>query len=129
MRKPRRPSLSALLAAGLLLQGCAVMHFRDSRTEGREGPVNKAWHHNAVFSLMEFSPPLHLDSLCPGGWSRVTSKDTFLTALAGLTDDVATGVLFPIGLDAWDPQMVQWTCRENAAAADSLVSGVVPSFR
>lgn len=128
MKGTRRPFLPALLAAGLLLQGCATMHFRDSRTAGKEGPVRRAWHHNAVFALMEYSPPLHLDALCPGGWSRVTSKDTFLTVLAGMVDDMATGLLFPVGLDAWDPQMVLWTCLEDAAA-DSLVAGTPPPDR
>jgi hypothetical protein len=123
-----KAALLVLLAAGILLQGCAVMHFRDSRTKGPEGPVQQAWHHNAVFSLMEFTPPLHLDALCPGGWSRITTQDTFLTVLAGLADDAATGFLFPIGIDAWDPQVVRWTCLD-AAAADSLVAGAAPSAR
>ena len=40
----------------------------------------------------------------------ITTKETFVTGLAGQADNAATGLLVPGGIDVWDPQMVEYTC-------------------
>lgn len=97
--------------AGLCFAGCSVMHFKNGDVKN-EGPVQEKWHHNAAFSLMELSPVLNLSALCPEKtWSMITTKETFLTVLAGSADEVVTGALLHgVGIDLWDPQAIEWYC-------------------
>jgi hypothetical protein len=104
-------SFVSAAAAALLFVGCSVMHFQNGPVEPAGRYVEK-WHHNLAYSLYEVSPPLDMRALCPeGDWSKVTTKRTFITVLAGGIDDALTSVILPpSGIDIWDPQMVEYTC-------------------
>ena len=94
------------LAAGLLLSGCSVMHFKNGSVE-KSGAAMEKWHHNVAYSLYELSGPLDAKTLCSqtGTWSMITTKETLITGLAGsAVNTVAYGV------NIWDPQMVEYTC-------------------
>lgn len=94
------------LTTGLLLSGCSVMHFKNGPVEKSGAPMEK-WHHNVAYSLYELSGPLDAKTLCSqtGNWSMITTKETFVTGLAGsAVNTVAYGV------NIWDPQMVEYTC-------------------
>lgn len=103
--------LWAAALAGYCLAGCSVMHFKNGDVKS-EGPVLEKWHHNVAFSLMELSPVLDLSTLCPDKkWSMITTKETFLTGLAGTADEALTGALLHgAGINLWDPQMIEWKC-------------------
>ncbi|HKP97333.1 MAG TPA: hypothetical protein VJ385_16420 [Fibrobacteria bacterium] len=105
----RNMLLTAL--AGLCFAGCSVMHFKNGDVKN-EGHVQEKWHHNAAFSLMELSPVLNLSALCPEkNWSMITTKETFLTGLAGSADEAVTGALLHgAGIDLWNPQAIEWYC-------------------
>jgi hypothetical protein len=106
-----KTSLATLAGAALLLCGCSVMHFQNGAVEPEGRPV-ESWHHNVAFSLLEISPALNMKSLCKDGkWSMITTKETFITGLAGSADDIVTaGALKGNGIDVWDPQMVEYSC-------------------
>jgi hypothetical protein len=108
-----RKSLLSLAVSGLLLSGCSVMHFRNGDVESESRPMEK-WHHNVAYSLMEISPVINLGALCDDtAWSVVTTKETFVTGLAGSIDGIVTGPFTAgVGVDVWDPQMVEYTCAE-----------------
>lgn len=103
---------------GLCLGGCSVMNFRNGEVKG-EGPRMEKWHHNAAYSLMELSPVVEMGSLCKDKeWSVVTTKETFLTGLAGGADDAVTaGLLNGGSVDLWNPQMIEWECGAAKASA------------
>lgn len=109
------------LLAGLCFTGCSVMHFKNGDVKS-EGHVQEKWHHNAAYSLWEVSPVVNIGSLCPEKeWSMVTTKDTFLTGLAGSADEVLTSaVLKGFSVDLWDPQLIEWNC--GGAKAGGSVS-------
>jgi len=101
------------LTAGLLLSGCSVMHFKNGSVE-KSGASMEKWHHNVAYSLYELGGPLNAASLCPEtkNWSMITTKETFITGLAGGADDAVTAGLLrgAGGINIWDPQMVEYTC-------------------
>jgi hypothetical protein len=106
--------LASCAVATLILTGCSVMHFQNGQVEPA-GRLHEQWHHNVAYSLYEVSKPLDMKALCPengGKWSMVTTKETFITGLAGQADDVITAGLLKGagGVDLWDPQMVEYTC-------------------
>ena len=103
--------LAALAGFCFASTGCSVMHFRNGDVKA-EGPVMEKWHHNAAYSLMELSPVVDMGGLCKDKeWSMVTTKETFLTAIAGGADDAVTaGLLNGAAVDLWDPQMIEWQC-------------------
>ncbi len=109
--------LSALLA-GFCLTGCSVMHFKNGQVKSA-GPVQEKWHHNGIYSLVEFSPVINMNTLCQEKtWSMITTKQTFVTGLVGSVDDVATSVLLPYGgIDLWDPQVIEWSCGAGKSAS------------
>lgn len=91
----------ATLAFAAVLCGCSVMHFQNGPVEPRDRTVD-TWHHNVALSLYEISPPLNMTTLCAGkNWSMVTTKETVVTALAGM-----------VGGAIWDPQIASYTCGE-----------------
>jgi hypothetical protein len=103
-------TLSSIIGAAVLLCGCSVMHFKNGPVEPASAPVEK-WHHNVALSLVEVSKPLDLQGLCDGSkWSMITTEETFITGLAGVADNIVTGLVLPGGLDIWDPQMVIYSC-------------------
>ena len=103
-------NILSIIAAAALLTGCSVMHFQNGTVEAEGRPVEK-WHHNVAYSLMEVSKPVDLKELCADKkWSMITTKETFVTGLAGSADNALTGILVPGGIDIWDPQMVEYTC-------------------
>jgi hypothetical protein len=104
--------LASLAAAGLILSGCSVMHFQNGAVEPSGRAIEK-WHHNVAFSLMELGAPIDMKKLCPesaGKWSMITTKETFITGLAGGVDNAVTSAFTGVGIDIWDPQMVEYTC-------------------
>lgn len=106
--------LAAVATAGLVLSGCSVMHFQNGAVEPT-GRMHESWHHNVAYSLLEISKPLDMKTLCAdqgGKWSMITTKETFITGLAGQADEALTGALLKSagGIDLWDPQMVEYTC-------------------
>jgi hypothetical protein len=105
--------LASFATAGLILSGCSVMHFQNGSVEP-SGKTIESWHHNVAFSLLEVSKPLDMKTLCAengGKWSMITTKETFVTGLAGSIDDIVTGALLKrTSLDLWDPQMVEYAC-------------------
>jgi len=102
--KALKLNLSALAGAALLLCGCSVMHFKNGDVAAEGRPVER-WHHNVAYSLYEYSEPLDMKTLCSatGKWSDVTTKETFITGLAGSVDAL-------IYVDIWDPQIVEYSC-------------------
>ncbi|GEM_PF-328461 len=105
------------LVFGLLFSGCSVMHFKNGEVESA-GPLHEEWHHNGIFTLVEFSPPVDLAGRCPGrNWSVITTKLSFVTGLVGGIDQAVTGLVIPGGLDLWSPQDVEWYCGEKVAGA------------
>jgi hypothetical protein len=104
--------LISLAAAGLLLTGCSVMHFQNGTVEPNDRPVEK-WHHNVALSLLEVSPVVNIGALCDDKpWSMVTTKETFVTGLAGSVDNIVTSAFAGFGIDIWDPQAVEYSCGE-----------------
>ena len=94
--------LIGLLAALTLLTGCYRLHFNSGDAKGA---AYDSWHHNIAFSLVEVSPPVEANKMCSESkWARITTQDTVVTAIAG-------GVDLFIGIDLWDPQMVQVQCK------------------
>ena len=110
--------LLAATLSGLCFTGCSVMHFKNGDVKSA-GPVQEKWHHNGVLSLMEFSPIINMKTLCPEkSWSMITTKDTFITVLAGSVDDVVTaGVARGAAVDIWNPQAIEWFCGEGQPGA------------
>jgi hypothetical protein len=102
------------MLASLGFTGCSVMHFKNGDVRSA-GHVQERWHHNVAFSLMELSPVINLSALCPEqSWSMITTKETFLTGLAGSVDDAVTGAILRFGsIDLWDPQAIEWYCGEG----------------
>lgn len=100
------PTLAAFFSTG-----CSVMHFRNGDVKS-EGPLMEKWHHNAAYSLMELSPTVDMATHCKDReWSVVTTKETFLTGLAGGADDAVTaGLLKGAAVDLWNPQLIEWQC-------------------
>jgi hypothetical protein len=84
------------------------MHFKNG--DVTPGAAHEEWHHNGIYSLVEFSAPVDLASLCSGSkWAEVTTKVTFLNGLVGSVDNI-----LPIPVDLWSPQDVEWACGEGA---------------
>jgi hypothetical protein len=95
--------LAILLGTAALLSGCSVMHFKNGDVEAEGRPIER-WHHNVAYSLYELSKPVDMKALCDDKqWSMVTTKETFITGLAGSADSF-------IYVDLWDPQMVEYYC-------------------
>ncbi|MDB5105751.1 MAG: hypothetical protein JWP91_3440 [Fibrobacteres bacterium] len=113
----------AATLSGLCLTGCSVMHFKNGDVASA-GHVQEKWHHNGILSLMEFSPVINMKTLCPEkSWSMITTKDTFLTVLAGSVDDVVTaGIARGASVDLWNPQAIEWFC-----GAEKSGSAVAPA--
>lgn len=44
-------------------------------------PQTTEWHHIGIFGLVEFSEPVRLDMICPGGFARVHNEVSFLNGL------------------------------------------------
>jgi hypothetical protein len=87
------------------------------------------WHHNSVFALVEVSDPVDLRQRCSGGWSSVTTEESFLTGfvpavLGGLLSTVTPNPTNTTSDDMqrlanpsaqvvsalWDPEYVEVSC-------------------
>ncbi|MFP4014650.1 MAG: Bor/Iss family lipoprotein [Chitinispirillaceae bacterium] len=89
----------------LLLANCTVMHFENGKATGAGVKVSK-WHHNAIFSLVEASEPISTKEYCgEREWKRVTTKRTVISSIVGAVDQAI------IGIDLWDPQVVDCECE------------------
>jgi hypothetical protein len=106
------------ILSGLLFSGCSVMHFKNGSVEAA-GTPKTAWHHNGIYSLVEFSPILEPKKLCPEkNWSMITTKLTFVTGLVGSVDNIVLGAVLPmVPIDIWSPQDVEWYCATAGSAA------------
>lgn len=108
--KPLQPIRYLIILAALFLAGCGVMHFQNGETASPL-PERSLWRHNVVYSMLELGRPVDMAKLCPGGWSEVTTQLTFVDAVLGYLDNVATFPLISGGLDLWQPQTVKYRCR------------------
>jgi hypothetical protein len=74
--------IPVLLLATLGLSGC----YKIVLTDGGNADLKKnnpAFHHIGVFSLVEFSKPIPVHEMCPGGFSRIDVRENVLTSLIG----------------------------------------------
>ena len=103
----QKPVLLAMIAAlSTLCSGCSTINFDSGRTPTSQ-EKHSEWHHTVAFSLLEASNPVDLHDRCAGkNWSTVTTKRTFLNALAGSIDSIILGV------DVWEPWTVEYVCAE-----------------
>ena len=109
-----KTKLAGLIAAAFFCTNCSVMHFKNGSAPS-DNEVREEWHHNAALSLLELSAPVDLTKRCTEGkWSVVTTKVTFLNALAGSVDEAVTaGLTKGFGINLWDPQTVEWECSHQ----------------
>lgn len=103
---PARITAILVLLASTLAIGC----YQTSITvQGGAGTVpldhDEAWHHGAVYGLVDFSSPHDLDKICPGGTVSLYSETTFVQGLVH-------GITFGL----YNPQSVTITCTPGAAA-------------
>jgi hypothetical protein len=96
-------SYSLLMVAGLAvaISGCYKTVIYDGSPQGHS-PVqyDSRWHHGVVYGLVELPSSGHLlDEACPGGWSRIQTKTSFLN---GLVESLTWSL--------YNPQTVSITC-------------------
>lgn len=101
MRTSSKRLSGFFLLAGFVLfnSGCSTMVFVNgtSGDQGRAGPVaaleNEEWHHDGVFGLVEFSPPVDLQNRCNGSdWKSVKIEKTFVNGLASAVVNSALAI-------------------------------------
>jgi hypothetical protein len=95
-----------LIILPFMLFSCTKIHFdKVSNPQNSYNKVEK-WHHNAIYNLLEVSPPINLEKECRGrGWNSVKTELSLLNALSGaLINSVLGG--FPI----WNPKTATITC-------------------
>ena len=95
------------LLAGLLSTGCYKIDY----VAGPSAPYPQTteWHHIGILGLVEFSEPVQLDMICPGGFARVHNEVSFVNG-------VVTLALGFVGLSwAYQPHTVQVYCKSGQA--------------
>lgn len=92
-----------LIIASIIMSGCTTIYF-DNGEQDKTVPVQKKWHHNYLFSLIEGSKPVNLDNECgEKEWSSVKTELSFINGLAG----GAVNTVGPI----WYPKTVEISCK------------------
>lgn len=106
------------LSVVLLLNACSVVNFQNGSLSSSEPKAKvEHWRHNVVFSLIEVGSVVNPSEDCGSReWSMVTTKETFITGLAGSIDEL---ILF--GTDLWDPQSVEVSCVNRLTEAAPVV--------
>lgn len=106
--------MRTLIGIGLLvcgLTGCFTTRVVVSR-EPSAGPAfdyDGRFHHDGIFGLVEFSDPVNLDTVCPGGVAYVEQETTFIAGLCqALTQNL------------YNPQAVTVFCK-NGKSAETLL--------
>jgi hypothetical protein len=104
------------LSVVLLLNACSVVNFQNGSLSSSEPKAKvEHWHHNAAYSLWEVSSVVNPSEDCGSReWSMVTTKESFITGLAG-------GVDVLVGIDIWDPQSVEVSCVNRLTEAAPVV--------
>jgi hypothetical protein len=83
--------LLPVLAVALPLTGCFHIRYTNDGSAMAE-PVQRNWHHNAVFGLVEVSEPENVSRACPDGFAQARSEQSFV---AGLLQALTLGIYNP----------------------------------
>lgn len=98
------------LLAALLSTGC----FKIDYVTGPSAPYPQTdeWHHIGILGLVEFSEPVRLDTICPGGFARVHNEVSPLNLLASTALGLFTATA---GFWVYQPHTVQVYCKSGQA--------------
>lgn len=91
------------LLASLALSGC----YKIVLTDGGSHDLNKdnpAFHHIGVLALVEFSKPIPVHEICPGGFARIDVRQ-----------NVLTGLLSSITRNLYSPTQTFVQCKSGSA--------------
>ena len=95
------------LLALLSLNGCYKIDYVQGPSEPYA--TQSEWHHIGILGLVEFSDPVRLDQICPGGWAKVHNE---ISVLHGLV----TVALGTVGLSwAYTPHTIEVYCASGQA--------------
>ncbi len=83
--------LLLVLAVALPLTGCFHIRYTNDGPPTAE-PMQRNWHHNVVFGLVEVSEPENVSRACPDGFAQARSDQTFV---AGLVQVLTFGIYNP----------------------------------
>ena len=88
-----------LLAIAVLCTGCYKITYENTGTM-RFQPDYKQWHHQALYGLIEVSPAVPLDRICPYGFAAVHNEVTCVN-----------GLVWYLCSPYYTPNTVTVTCR------------------
>ena len=90
------------------LTGCHKVTFVKPETSPN-GMKKDQFHYNLIFSLIEYSDPVHFIG-CNGAWSDVKTHNSFLSGLLGTLDN---GILS--GIDIVSVMEVEYQCAKQSS--------------
>ncbi|OFZ72681.1 MAG: hypothetical protein A3K03_06300 [Bdellovibrionales bacterium RIFOXYD1_FULL_44_7] len=86
------------------VSGCATMYFHNGDAKKDVAYMNE-WHHDGVFRLVEFSPPVDLAQRCEKEtWKTIKIEQTFVQ-----------GLVQAISYNLYDPWDVNYYCSAQEA--------------
>ena len=93
-----------LLFVLLAATGCFHINYMTDKSPA-PAPQSEAWHHGAVYGLVEASDPVDVPKICPDGYARIESQQSFVN---GLVQCLTFGL--------YNPQEVAVTCAAARGA-------------
>jgi hypothetical protein len=105
-----RATLLALAGTVLLGSGCYKVNY--VAAPSAPYPQVTQWHHIGLVGLVEFSSPVMLDQICPGGFARVENEISFVNGL--VSNPVLPSALGFFGLSwVYQPHTVKVYCKSG----------------
>lgn len=103
-----RAALLALAATALLSSGCYKINY--VAAPSAPYPQVTQWHHIGLLGLVEFSSPVMLDQICPGGFARVENEVSLINSLVSPIALGFVGVAW-----AYQPHTTNVYCKSGQA--------------
>lgn len=104
---------ASLLAASLLVSGCYRTQIVNGNAVATPMPApgyDQRFNHNLIAGLVNYSGPVELDSVCPGGWAKVeVQKNIISIAIDYVLSALTVGALYT-------PQNVSVWCTDGKGA-------------
>lgn len=104
-----KPLLSVLALASIFSVGCLNHTYVNRKVQPAANPAYSGWHSHFLFALIEGTPNVDLNQVCPTGVAKITNNVSFLNGLVA----AFIGVIYY-------PTTVKVYCADGMAEAREL---------